>query len=201
MNFSELQSEVVALTKRSDLLSTTIAAGIKAATLKLHQADFYSRDLVEAVITFPSAEYLQSFDTTSTFPRYRALKYLRKIDPTSGQYVANAPPLDILVPEQLMNGQYLIERTDCAYQAGSAINIKCSAEIQSFGIGYYQHPDVATATYSSWIADQYPYAIIFEAAANVFKSIGYTQEESSMRLLAAEQLAILKINNIQTVGY
>ena len=198
MNLSELQSEVLSLVNRPELLNTTILAGVKAATLKLHQMDFFAKDILETGITFPSAEYLQQYDYSANIPRWRALKYLRKVDPTSGEVMD--PPLHILTPDNLLD-DYGVEKTNVVYQAGTVLNIKCDAEIQQFVLGCYLNPDVGTGTYTSWIATEYPYAIVFDAAAMVFKAIGFKEEESSMRILAGEQQVLLQRNNIQTIGY
>ena len=198
MTLSELQSEVLSIISRPELLNTTILAGIKSATLKLHQMDFFDKDLLETRVTFPSAEFLQQLDYSVNLPRWRALKYIRKIDPTSGEVME--PPLKVLTPDSLLD-DYKVEKTNVAYQAGTVINIKCDTEVQEFVLGYYVHPDVGTLSYASWIATEYPYAIVFDAAAMVFKSIGFKEEESSMRILAGEQQVLLQRNNIQTVGY
>lgn len=198
MNLTELKTEVVSITKRQDMESTTIAVMVRAATLKMHQADFYAKDLFETVITFPSAEFLQTFDYLTTIPRWRALKYLRKIDPTSNEVME--PPLGILTPDSLLDS-YQVEKTNVAYEAGLFLQIKCNVEIQSFVLGCYLNPDITDANFTSWIAQMYPYAIVFEAAAAVFKAIGQFDQEASMRVLAAEQLALIKIGNLQTVGY
>mgnify|MGYP000314222821 FL=1 len=198
MNLSELQSEVLSLVNRPELLNTTILAAIKSATLKLHQMDFFAKDLFETVFTFPSAEFLQTLDYATNIPRWRALKYVVRVDPTSGEPIY--PALKVLTPEELIDS-YNIPKVNVVYQAGSNLQIKCNAEIQTFALGCYLSPDVGTLTYTSWIAVEYPYAIVFEGAAAVFKSIGFKEEEQSMRLLAGEQQVLIQRNNIQTEGY
>lgn len=198
MNLTELKAEVVGITKRPDLENTNIASAIRAATLKMHQADFYPRDLLETVITFPSAEFLQTFDYLTTIPRWRALKYLRRIDSTSNTVME--PPLKVLTPDGLLD-DYYTEKTNVVYEAGLFLQIKCNAEIQSFVLGCYLNPDITDVSYTSWVAQMFPYAIIYEAVAMTFKMIGQAEQEGSMRVLAAEQLALIKINSIQTEGY
>ena len=198
MNLAELQSEVSNMTRRPDLLSSHITPAIKAATLKMHQADFFPKDLYEAVITFPTAEYVQAWNYTASVPRWRALKYMRKIDSTSGDPLG--VPLTVLVPENLFD-DYGVEKTNVAYEAGLFLNIKCSEEIQTFLMGCYVNPDITDAGFTSWIADKHPYAIVYEAAAKVFRQIGLKEQEVSMTNEALQQLAIIRQVNIQTVGY
>jgi len=197
MTLTELQAEVYTLTNRSDLVSQTLAA-VKAATLKLHQMDFYAKDLVETAVSFPTAAYEQQLQYIVNFPRWRALKYIRKVSSTD--FTPYGKPLTVLTPAQILD-KFLITKEDVVYEAGLVLNIKCAEQVQYFLLGYYQNPDVTTGTYTSWIAQLYPYAIVFDAAATVSKAIGKTEEEASYRLLAAEQKALIATNNIQTEGY
>ena len=63
MTLEELKSEVSLLTARPDLEDQTLQA-IRAATLKVHQRDYWRRDLKEVGVQFEAADYLQSFDIT-----------------------------------------------------------------------------------------------------------------------------------------
>ena len=198
MNLAELQTEVSNITRRADLLTTQITPAIKAATLKMHQADYFPKDLYESLITFPTAEYLQTWNYTASIPRWRSLKYLRKIDSTSGEPYGT--PLTVLTPEQLLDS-YGVEKTDVTYEAGLFLNIKTREEVQYFLLGCYLNPDITDAGYTSWIADMHPYAIVYEAAAKVFRQIGFKEQEVSMLREAADQLSIIRMSNIQTVGY
>lgn len=199
MNLTELQAEVISLTRRPDLAALTLSS-VKAATLKMHQADFYSKDLYETGIVFDTSESLQSLEYKQLFPRWRALKYLRKVDATANPPVAFGPSLTVITPEQILDG-YGIQKTDVVYEAGQVLEIRLSTPHQYFVLGRYDNPNVTTDAFSSWIAQDHPYAIVYDAAATVFKSIGFTEQETSMRNLVAEQIALIKISNIQAVGY
>jgi hypothetical protein len=199
MNLTELQSEVLLLTKRPDLAALTLSA-IKASTLKMHQADYYPKDLYEVGIAFDSAEVLQSLQYKIVFPRWRALKYIRRVDATATPPVAYGPSLEVITPEQILDG-YGYQRNEVCYEAGQILQIRLASPHQYFSVGCYLHPDVATETYSSWIAADFPYSIVYDAAATVFKTIGFSEQESSMRTLVNEQIALIKISNIQAVGY
>ena len=196
-NFNDLCNDVYAITNRPDLVSETKLA-VRAATLKLHQSDFYAKDLFESGIQFPTADYLQSFVPTSVFPLYRALKYIRRYD-NSGTGGA-AEFFDILGPTEILDS-YGIERTGIAYLAGSALNLKSKYQFQFALFGMYLNPDASEATYNSWIANDHPFAIVFEAARLVLKQIGHDEAAAAFEKLAGEQLALLKMSNVQTVGY
>lgn len=198
MNFTELCSEVYTITNRSDLVAETELA-VKSATLKAHSSDFYFKDLRETIISFDSAAYIQSLDYRTLFPKYRSLKYLKKFDTTSNETVE--PPLEVLPPELLIDS-YGDRKTNVAYVAGSVIQIKSSTEEQHYSIGIYQHPTVESVdTYASWIATEYPYCIIFEAAAIVFGLQGDATRQAAYRTQALEMYAELRGSNLVAVGY
>lgn len=197
MTLTELITEVYGITIRPDK-DTLTKSMVKAAVLKLHQCDFFSKDLLETLIDFGVPGFFNTFQTANVSVLWRALKYLRRVDVTSGLPVG--PPLFIMSAPDVFMDEYQAEKLNVAYEAGLAINIRTKALTQKFALGCYLNPNVTDAGFSSWIAVSHPYAIVFEAAAWVFKSIGKLEEEASMRILAGEQMALLKLSNLQTVG-
>jgi hypothetical protein len=59
---------------------------------------------------------------------------------------------------------------------------------------------VTDEAYSSFIAREYPMAIIYDAAATVFKSIGYDEQAALIRDEVGAYYQELKINCISPVG-
>lgn len=196
MTLTELIAEVYTITGRPDRVAETSSA-IKSATLRAHQSDFYYQDIYETGISFSSPEYFQQLDYRLLLPRWRALKYLRKYDAVGG--VAGTI-LRIIPPEMLLD-DYSVERTDIAYAAGALLQIKSSTKEQYFLLGCYINPDITDAGYSSWIAVAHPYAIIYEAAAAVFKATGKDEEASTYKQISAEQIAMLRMDSIQAMGF
>lgn len=196
MTLNELIAEVYTITGRPDRIAETRSA-IKAATLKMHQSDYYYKDLYENGIAFDSSEFYQQLEYRTLIPRWRAAKYLRKYDSvgmTAGRF------LDLVPPEMVLD-DYKLERSDIYYVAGAHLNIKSSSKEQYYLLGCYINPDVTDAGFSSWIADDHPFAIIYDAAASVFKAIGKDGENSLYRELVAEQLTLLKISNVIPNGW
>lgn len=195
MTLAELIAEVYTITGRPDRVAETLSA-VKAATLKAHQSDYYYKDLFESGLDMLTPDFAHSLDYRQVLPRWRALKYLRKLD-----YPANVPGkmLDIVVPENVLDN-YRIQRTDICYVAGDYVQINCSEEQRYFLLGCYLNPDINQNTYTSWIAQDHPYAIIFDAAATVFKAIGKDEETAQFRGLVMEQIAMLKMSNIVATG-
>jgi len=196
MTLTELIQEVYTITGRPDQVDVTLSA-IKSATLKAHHSDYYYKDMFETGVAFDTADYIQALDYRSVLPRYRALKYLRKYDITSG---TPGKLLDILVPEQVMD-DYKVQRGDVCYVAGAFIQINSRTAEQYYLWGTYINPDITTSGYDSWIAVDHPYAIIYEAAGTVFKAIGKDEEAATYKMLALENISLIKLSNVTAVGY
>lgn len=195
MTLTELQTEVYAITNRPDLADRTLSA-IRAATLKLHQADYFYKDLKESGISFPAEDYLQQFDYRTLFPQWRALSYLRWTD---ANYYQQGDLFDIITPQSIVD-DYKVNRTNVVYVAGEVVQLRSQQPIQYAILGCYLNPVITSTGYSSWIAIDHPFAIIYNAAAQVFKAIGKDQEWQAWTLLAQEQLQELKISNIEARG-
>lgn len=196
MTLSELIQEVYTLTNRPDLVGLTLTA-VRAATLKMHQSDYYYKDIVETGISFSSAEYLQQIEYRTILPRWRALKYIRKTDVTGTE---QGKILDLVQPETVLDS-YNLNRSDVCYVAGSVVQIRSSTQLQYALLGCYLNPDITEATYNSWVALDHPYAIVYEAASAVFKAIGDTDQFAAFNQLAGLQILELRGSNIQAQGY
>lgn len=196
MDLATLITEVYGLTNRPDRVAETKSA-VKAATLKMHQMDYWDRDLFETGIQFPASGFYQNFDYVNALPRWRAAKYFRPCDSIS--YVPYGK-FDIITPDQIFDS-YNRERVNVAYLSGTNFNIKSALPFKYMLVGCYLNPDITDSGYSSWIADQHPYAIIYEAARILFKNVGLDAEEVAFRNLVAEQALVLQTSNIQSVGY
>lgn len=196
MTFDELLQEVYSITNREDLEARTKSA-IRAATLKAHSPDFYSKDIYETGIQFSEADYIQSFDTHSLISNMRAAKYLRVVENAADQ---NGKFIEIISPEQVLDS-YNRNRINVAYVAGRNMHIRCSTKIKYALFACYVLPVVTEANYSSWIAELQPYAIIYEAARAIFKTIGYDEEATTYDRLVAEEFRLLKTNHLTDIGY
>lgn len=186
---SELIGDVYTITNRPDLVAETKLA-VKQATLKAHQFDHFPKDIFETGITFPAADLIQSLNYKSIVPRWRTFKFLRKysyngVNGYPGEF------FKLLTPEETLD-RYQINRENVCYIAGDQLEIRSNTADQYMLLGCYLHPDITDDGYSSWIAVEYPYAIVYEAASKVFKMIGKDDEANSMRQEVAEQFMLLK---------
>lgn len=192
--FTELCEDVYTLTKRPDLVAETKLA-VKAATLKAHQVDDFYKDIREEGVSFSLADYLQSLEYRSIFPRFRKVKYIRKSDVSgnAGSFLSPITPTSAL-------DAYGSHKADVFYGAGELIQLRSSTEFQYIFFGFYENPDLTEASFNSWVALDHPYAIVYEAAATIYKMIGQDEQASMYKRLCDEQYQFLKQANIEVEG-
>lgn len=195
MTFDELVAEVITLTRRPDLVERTQQA-VRAATLKAHHRDFFYKDLKEESIEFGQEFYIQNFLPTDIFPNFRKAKYIRF---WIGDELPNGRPGPFMTPIGIENSidLYNYDKTNVFYMAGELLQIRTCAPIKRCLFGAYLHPIITPVNkYCSWIAKEYPFAIIYEAARVIFKSIGMDQQTGEMTQLTAEEYRNLMISNV-----
>ena len=203
MDYPELIAEVIEIVKRPDL-AARISSAVQSATLKAHHSDFYYRDLRESGVVFDSERFVQNFDPRDIFPKFRKAKYLRfwrDVAPT-GPSQEGLGAGAFLTPVMIENAQdsYRTDRVNVYYMAGDLLQIRVSHPWKHFLFGAYVHPTVTQDGFSSWIAEEYPWAIIYEACRSVFQAIGFQEQSSEMRLQVAEQYQMLKVNSVGMPG-
>ena len=192
VSLASLISVVYLLTNRPDMVNETTLA-VQAATLKAHQSDDYIKDLAEYSIQFGTADYYQSLDYKTIIPLWRKPRYIRKYNGAPG------PLLRYIEPEKVVD-EFGADRTDIFYVAGSNVQIRSSDKLQYALVGCYLNPDVTTSGFSSWIADDHKFAIVYEAAAIIFKTVGYDEQVVTYRGMVAEQLQMLKQHAVTGLG-
>jgi len=196
MTFDELIKEVYLITNRRDLVSETTSA-VKAATLKAHKTDYYSKDIYETGISFETAGYTQSLDYINLLSNFRAFKYLKRVETATD---TDGFLLAIITPEEVLDS-YGANRLDVAYVAGRVIEIRSSVSFQYALLGCYVYPIVREGAYLSWVAEQAPYAIIHEAARKIFRSIGNIEQSNAQSQFVAEEYTELKLSAVTDMGY
>ena len=200
MSYQDLVEEVIRITNRPDLQALT-ESQIRAATLKAHQKDFFYRDIREVGVEFETPAHITSFRPADVMPRYRKPAYLREwlYDGTSNTEGKGGRKFDVI---QTSNAQdmYGFFKEDVYYLAGDVLQIRSSRPISHVLFGAYVLPDITPDNYSSWIADEYPYAIIHGAARAVFKAIGASEQAAEQDAQASEWMALLTINSSPDEG-
>lgn len=240
MNLQELVDQVINNTSRPDLGFVSdggdgqIVNAVFASTLLMHTLEFFWRDIIAMDVIFDSPLYIQELDIP-VLPRFRSIAYFRKWDPTyniSQQDPSILPPLfsgitainGLLALKELriidlghgaIFDSYDTERQDVCYAAGSTLAIKSSTPLKQAKIGYYAYPilDVANGgvAYSSWIAADYPWAIINHAIASICANTGDLDRARELNRpanparddlggLVIQAITALRMSNIEAVG-
>lgn len=197
MTLTELLTEVYNLTKRPDKVSESTGA-LKAALLKMHAKDYYSKDIVETGVAFDTQSQFQSFSYKTLFPLWRSVSYIQPLD-----QVTFLPSGDILteINPQFTVDDYDVYKDGVYYEAGLTLQMRMIAAFQYFGVGYYSFPDISSSSQlQTWIAQDFPWALIYDASATIFKAIGFAEQEKSMRDLSAEQAQLITISNVKATG-
>lgn len=180
---------VYTLTNRSDLVAET-ALAVRQATLRIHRAALFPRDVVEGLLVLTPL-YNYQLDIPTYFPRWRQFSYLR---PYTNVSQSPAPFfIEFMRPDAIFDA-YGAEKTNVGYVAGNNLNVKLgptnpsqtvnvgAPTYDSFLYGYYANPVLTpAANYESWIAREHPSTIVMDAAAIVFRMIGY--EEAAARFM------------------
>lgn len=180
MNLSQLITAVYTETNRPDLAAETLQAVLEA-TQSIHSLDNFYKDIYESRVVFDNpTSYIQTLDTNA-LPRFRKFSYIRK---SAGPYGLQSLQYSTMTSNQTgllteitaadFLDSYGYEKRDVWYAAGSQINIKSSTPLQYAAVGWYQFPvlDATGITFSSWIAREQPYSIVYKAAGSIFAKIG-----------------------------
>jgi hypothetical protein len=198
--FAELVADVKTLTNRPDLVAETILA-VKAATLKAHSSDFYVKDIFETAISWDPVAYVQSLTYKQIVPLWRSFKYLRKFTPSTATGDAVPGTFFTLIDPTNSIDAYKVDKDNVCYIAGADLDIRSNTQDQYMLLGCYVWPNITEANYSSWIAEDLPYAIVYEAASKIFKQIGWDEQSTMFNREVTEQYALLRMNYIQGEGY
>lgn len=183
MTLAELITEVNTIVKMPHL-QDEMKLAVKRNTLLLHASNGWAKDLVEIVVASPTpTDYRHSLTLPSGF---RAFHYLKKD--------GYAKSLDVKTASEILrNG---CDESDILYLSGSVLNVRTSTVTASFLFGYFAHPVITDAGYSSWIANEYPYAIVLRAASMVFGMVDNKEQAAKYKELANEDFISLEANNI-----
>lgn len=198
-DFNSIVKDVYTITNRPDLVNETQLA-VKSATLQLHRSEYFYKDIYETAIKFDESNFLQSIDYRALFPRFRAIKYLRKYDASKGMDGVGAF-LNLATPDDVLDA-YNCPKADIYYLAGSLVQIRSATNLEYALIGIYQNPDVSPDTYKSWIADEAYFAIVYKAASIVFGTVlGDSGRQQANDAMANVEFMEVKNSNIIAEGY
>lgn len=189
--YTDLVEQISVWTNRPELTAEMNTA-IVAAVNKAHRAGHFPRDLVEVTVAVEPVQ-IQTVDyTAAPFVRYR---HLATIGPASYEYnYTVVESLDLFDVDGYA-------RRDIAYVAGSLINIKAAAPVDSLKITYWQRPKVSPiAELNDWIVADHFDLIVLWAAASVLATVGENEIKTRVEALAALHYADLKADSVESAG-
>lgn len=133
----------------------------------------FAVDLVESTVAMEDDVYSQSIVISTTFTRFRKIKYLKPLGYT--KFLAWMDPSRVFDND----GN---QCKDVWYRAGDNIVINTSALIETMLYGYYQFPErMDDDADTHWMMD-YMYMAIFNlACADIWESIGNAEEATRYR--------------------
>ena len=171
--FAEMETLVVAQTRRPEVPDITKAA-IKSATLRAHHTDFFPRDLQVTALPYAISTTAVYYDFPSihtSLTRLRSLKFLQSIDAAT---FAPTESLEYRDADDLYDNDGR-RRSSMYTLIGATARVYPQSVTGLLNFYFFQNPDVAELTYSSWIADTYPEELAMWAAGIVFARTGFVE--------------------------
>jgi hypothetical protein len=178
-SYLQLLQDVYALTGRPDRVAET-ALAVRKATLKYHLSDLWKNDLTTSTVTLPvinsgtdlSFRYALDLTDSVAYPLVKRISSIKEYNaiPTGREIQFEEYDSDNILTD------YRVERLNYWYQMGRQVTLRANKILVQLAIQYWTYPNVTTASYNSWIADQFPDFISCEAASSVFATIGKVDE-------------------------
>lgn len=216
---ADLAADVYTLTNRPDLVAET-KMSLRKAIRKFHGAETWKRDLVTLRLDMTAqtpvdpTQYRWSLDLSmfANLRRFKNVNYpvdkvlpINQIPAPLTDWAVGIRPtkeFEEISPDNLFD-RYGYERTNYYFIAGSTLTVRSGWYVDWLDFVYYAWPTIPTdtaTTLTSWIVNEYPDAIIEDAAGAVFKMIGKDDEFNRFQTLFAENLAILKTSTVGEIG-
>lgn len=190
MDFQELKTEIQLIVRRPDL-STRIDSAITASVLKLHSTNFYIRDAQEGIITFPEPSTKFTFTGADVSTRFRKIS---GIISSTGLRLAHCSMGNLL-------DYYGYPKVNSFYESGDSINVNLQVADNKFGIVWFQFPVPTEVGFDSWIAREFPYIVINDAASRIFGQIGNDLQSKYCAQEVGQGLIILNSQNSSEPNY
>lgn len=176
--FADLLTLTAEISRRPELVSMTKTA-IRAATLRAHLTDFFTRDAWVARLSYVPPNDVSFADITDVYasiPRLRAVKFVQCVAPSNGAPTENLTYRDVDDTYD-QNGRL---RQNCYTLQGTVLRLYPLMMTGMVDIHCYLLPIVTEAGYSSWIANDFPEEIATWAASIVLHRTGALEQATQM---------------------
>ena len=191
MVFSELCTEVQAMFRRPDK-QALVESKVKEAIHAAHTRDKFQRDVVE--FSSPSivcggvrnAYTLNMADLGAQ--RFRSLVSVQLLDSNTG-LAGN----EIVIEDfpQASFDMYGVSKAPCVTAIGDSIIIElgdAAGYVRKFYVLYVAFPSLTSPIPESWIMRDFPYLIISDALARLYRITGNAEQAGAARMDAEEQM-------------
>ncbi len=197
MTYNEIFAEVMSFFKRPDK-ADDVKAKIKEAIHRAHTTDRFMKDAVEAVTDALVCGGVRSSYgiVTSTFANFRDAISVQLYDETSGTAGVELPLNDTV--EASMDS-YGVKRIPSVMQIGDVIQVALGdtpGRVRRFVFCYLAYPTLTDPIPESWIMRNYPYLIIHDALARLYRTTGNAERAGASAQDAQDQRMILVQNNL-----
>jgi len=176
--FAEMQSLVIGITKRPELVTMTDLA-IRTATLRAHHTDFFPRDRASALFSYTlptTSAFVDIANIFATAPQLRIPEWLQGEDPATQQ---PTEILDYLNSYKEFWDDDNVRKTSVFCQIGESFRVSFASATGSARLWYFKNPIVSAAGYSSWIADTYDMELAQWAAGIVWARTGLQEQANN----------------------
>ena len=197
MTYNEIFAEVMSFFKRPDK-ADDVKAKIKEAIHRAHTTDRFMKDAVEAVTDALVCGGVRSSYgiVTSSFANFRDAVSIQLYDETSGTAGVELPLNDTV--EASMDS-YGVKRIPSVMQIGDVIQVALGdtpGSVRRFVFCYLEYPTLTDPIPESWIMRNYPYLIIHDALARLYRTTGNAERAGASAQDAQDQRMILVQNNL-----
>lgn len=206
MTLTELCAAVGEIVNRPDLEGTVIKSHVKAATYQAHGLEDWWRDRVDTQLTFSTSNYYQTIDHT-VLDRFRKWDYMRiwdpnGYDPLTGAATGSAGKFfEIYKDASSLFDAYGNTKPYTCRAVGGVSQLRSVTMFSQILAGWYQNPIVTPdGSYSSWIADTNPYAIIYRAVSLMFAGNNQQDQSRKWEKMELEMRQQLIMNNLDSRG-
>lgn len=171
--FADMQALVREITKRQELVGI-IDGAIRMATIRAHNVDFFKRDRAIKPLTYsiPPSEsvWVDIANISTALPRLRAFEKVYSVDQ------ATLTPVE----ELTLTNQFFDQTNTLKWHVfdliGDTLRVRAQRVTGRFDVYYYQNPDVTSAAYFSWIANEFPEEVAYWAAGIVWARTGNVEQ-------------------------
>lgn len=180
MNFTEIVSEIVRITKRPDKI-IDIRREVNASLLYYCTESDYRRDLVEVSLPITPAGF-ELIITIDDLIQFRKVSYLK--------YAGLKRYIDEVTSLRLTKDCDLLDKW---YISGDSINVRLRNSAAALDFGYYKYPTLLTdQSPEHWMLKGNWNAVLNRAASVMFNNIGDAQASQKAIMLATDAAMIFR---------